>query len=1183
MIFLFPDYETLQLAITSAVAPPAVSLAPVLAGVDEANRPWLEPMVKLPRTLPDLLRKLGVKTLQAQPSAGAELVNWLQAIPFQRLPQPPQVDSQAPVLFELPDANQLPVIVQEMLRLSNDRQSFRWLQEDGKAATVLLRVIGPPYYTLLRAIDREASQTPVRAYIEGPSRVWVQIGYTHPLAEKIQVSEGQMLLLRAPRDWVFLNDAPFRDIYDILQFQLPSTRLDWEAAELKEKLSVPLRLIEGDARDAELWVLHHNAIDQLDALVRDAKESLVQRLIFAVGQRDGETTIILRVRPSKQPPPQLLLDAHAYSSYLKLPNLFLPVGTRLHPALRRDAIRKLLAEDSAQINWLVPNAEQAGSFTPEYLNDDAFRPLSEWVDYVLDHDRLALTDWVQQFRFDFEPFICKEETTAERPKPPPSPRRKAVTQTQPADEDVEIVPKSEPKRDATEFKPLPSDLDQVGAAPPAQLQVELEELQKKFLTLNGGLDAAERLALWPEMAWRLAELKNPSDAAICWLNRIWEVPEHEPEVLRALVGKWAQLEKIPTKPKQLGEALDRLLFREAPSAAEARAVVAYIVWGALQAPVPQALLERLPRAQRFLEQQENSISVRAVWLGWYYLAKLAGNDALALARIRDRLLDRLIHHGLNPEHDLPHFLRAAGHHDAERLRVVRTQADRLHELALDWYRECDKSLFGSSHYVDLIFSFGFARLGETTRSRELLTLAKGAIEQRRARLLEQRESARSSESRSSSDDQRRNEEERARACADVLRADEFLFRAFSYRIEQALAGRPHAGPLPRELRSDLDRQMPINEFNRINTARYVVDAVRRDSEIIEPQEELHPYRTHEKRQSELIQELWKLEDINEPGQISSTVASLLRGGNGQAPSPEEVVMILSESLPFSSRVGESFALALLARVEPAMEKIQTAPVDQEGCRVQAQLLERAMHVAGNYGHTGLAQRLMQHFVALLERVRDHTKQVAEVARAFGQCLRMLRKLGLRDDIGKFVQQATSIMIQGRSLFQIKASNEPDGKSSNAQSTWPAALEGLLYLAGGWAYLGWHERAAEVLDAARALLLAPGDRPSRDSMNLRAYSSLAATYVDVLRHAPVDMALGRVEELFIKMRRAQEDLTTTMGFLARLHLNVIEAVVMSVVTEDFAIGPGARRWLDDDEYLVRRRIHRDHKAMKELAG
>jgi hypothetical protein len=39
-------------------------------------------------------------------------------------------------------------------------------------------------------------------------------------------------------------------------------------------------------------------------------------------------------------------------------------------------------------------------------------------------------------------------------------------------------------------------------------------------------------------------------------------------------------------------------------------------------------------------------------------------------------------------------------------------------------------------------------------------------------------------------------------------------------------------------------------------------------------------------------------------------------------------------------------------------------------------------------------------------------------------------------------------------------------------------------------------------------------------------------------------------------------------------------VLAVVSDDFTMGTNARRWLDDDEYLVRKRIHRDLRALKE---
>ena len=77
-----------------------------------------------------------------------------------------------------------------------------------------------------------------------------------------------------------------------------------EQSELPGKLTVPLRLVPGNAADvAELWVLTRDAVDQLDALVRDADERLMARLSFAVAEElDGTKTIVLRTRPSKLAP-----------------------------------------------------------------------------------------------------------------------------------------------------------------------------------------------------------------------------------------------------------------------------------------------------------------------------------------------------------------------------------------------------------------------------------------------------------------------------------------------------------------------------------------------------------------------------------------------------------------------------------------------------------------------------------------------------------------------------------------------------------------------------------------------------------------------------------------------------------------------------------------------------------------
>ena len=89
---------------------------------------------------------------------------------------------------------------------------------------------------------------------------------------------------------------------------------------------------------------------------------------------------------------------------------------RLQPTLRRDAVKKMLAEDDSRIVWLTALGD--GRFVPESIDDEAFRPLPDWVDYIIDRERQTLQTWMQAAQFDFESFICTGDLPIDPPKPP---------------------------------------------------------------------------------------------------------------------------------------------------------------------------------------------------------------------------------------------------------------------------------------------------------------------------------------------------------------------------------------------------------------------------------------------------------------------------------------------------------------------------------------------------------------------------------------------------------------------------------------------------------------------------------------------------------------------------------------------------------------------------------------------
>src|SRR5262249_21084237 len=187
----------------------------------------------------------------------------------------------------------------------------------------------------------------------------------------------------------------------------------------------------GNAADApEVWVRRDTAVEKRDPLARDADARLTQRLISAAPPAPkGTRGVVLRTRPSKLAPPVLPLEnALGFKPFWKLPNLFLPVGRRLHPTLRRDAVRKLLADDPDQVVWLYPDA---GSFTPANVPDSSFRSLEDCVDYVINTEQQPLAAWIEATRFDFDHFVCKDGAG---PKPRPDKGDK-----EPRDKDDEDV------------------------------------------------------------------------------------------------------------------------------------------------------------------------------------------------------------------------------------------------------------------------------------------------------------------------------------------------------------------------------------------------------------------------------------------------------------------------------------------------------------------------------------------------------------------------------------------------------------------------------------------------------------------------------------------------------------------------------------------------------------------------
>ncbi len=1159
MIVNFPNLDTIRLALTSGTVPGAVALAPAVAGFDADGRVWVQPSADLPKKAQAELRRLGAALCKATGTAPAvEVSCWLQLLPLQRSADPVGRPEQAPVLFELPEGEQLASLVTEVLRLGNDRQGYRWLEDPrGKSpGRALLRVVGPPYYSLLRAIDRDGQAAPI-AYVEQAPRVWVQLGYRHPLADHVKPPQGKLLFLRPPRRWAYVEDAPFHDIYDVLEFSLPAQKAPWREGELGRRLTVPLRLTRGGSADvAELWVLRDNPVEQLDELVRGAEDALLDRLVFAVGEKDGQKTIVLRVRPSKQAPPAVVVNAVEFCHFQRMPNLFLPVGTRLHPPLRRDAVRRHLADDPIQVTWLYPAPD--GGFTPESLPETAFRPLSDWIDYVLEHDHEPLQAWIESTRFDFEPFVCDEDGAGDRPKKSPRDQRAKVS-TRPAGartgEGKGRGKDGSGEADRASAEAAAEDViyAEVVATPADELVRQRVALEERFLAAEGGLDAPQRQALWPELAALNARLGSPDDAGVCWMNALWL--SDEAAAARALGWFRAEAQAVPVRreagwPKgrtwaspvalaPRGAAidaadLDLVLGLDDPQTADVRALAAYVFWAGCQKEPPTALTQRLGKVGQFLAGKGHLIPVRAAWLAALALHRLAGGDALGLARARDRLLERLFRAGLRPEQDLPSFLRFSGPAGNQRFRAVRQWLVTLCDKAQQWVRS---SASKTGAYVDLTFAFGLAKLGEVDACNRLRERAKAAL-------------------------------------AEGDEAHSFLLQAYDYRIRRALEGHPHAGPLPTEqmeyLTHLIEERKKEKERHDI-PPDYIIDRLRWLSRILEPDQKVEPYRHATPFMSDLEKALRELPDTLDRDRVAERVRGLLQKGPKGRDGPEVRARVLRTALDQGPRVGEEFAAEMLALTPAAFDALPPPPGAVEFGE-QADLLEKGLFVAAHFDRKEYVQQLVTRFGRLLQAQRD-APTVQSLDSLAAQSFRGLRKLGMQQEIDKLLHLMAEVLLRGRDLSAVE--------DAAWRANQPTALRALLHVAAGWYYFGRDAEAETVLKAARASLLAPpkakDNRPSLSGREVIERTDLACAYAAALSQAPVEVAQKRLEELFEKVEGIH-DTFTTQKYYSRCQLQVVEAVVLAVVSDDFTVGPAVRRWLEDDEYLVRRRIHRDVREL-----
>ena len=1156
LALFFPHLDALRLVLASGVVPTEVTTAPARAGFDPHGRLWLEPDALPRRDALAGLARFGVQAL-GRGEALTEGVNaWAELLPLRSVPIAPAT-LPGQILFELPDG-QVAKLVRDLCRRRRHPIGVRLLPTTGAGRAWVTSSGMPPLEMLLRFTDKDSLIEP---FMEQSPGVWVRVGWEHPLPNHLPVPRDQLLLLRPPRGVVACPGPVPLPVFEDYPVRGSTTPTPTRVAIPPIPVRLSLKHKSEWSREM-LWVFPGTAAGEFWEFCRSGNERVVRQFETATVSAGGEMCLVVRPAPGKRLPPPLPLVAAGYCPDPRVPGLYLPAARSLQPIVRARELRALLGHGPDRLTWLTIGS--AGGVVSHCVSLGSFRPVSAALEYIAPRAiRLpAVPPRAEPFAFDS---IC----------PTPHTEDQSPIEPEYADEPAEVGSAGATSDDhpgwlsrslerlAGRFRRLPRSAGgnkggEVGLTSSAQPTTSErrpvsrpttpERVEEKLASADALLHGRERAARrhelesqllrefpqfgpdrraggWAELAAVYIATGNPADAAVSWINASWEADPTPEDWLEQWFLAECRAAKQPS-----AVALDRWLG-EPGRLGNARVVAAYTAWAGRQTPPPGELLAALPQILALLDQQFDDLPARAVWLARVAVTRLCDGDALGLARWRDRVLARLREKGPGLDLDEPSFLRFHGTAAPDRFQTAREWLTRVRKPILDWigrlgsagrlqWAGLDPETDCTAAYAQLMLAWGLGCLGERSRSldwaaraRKLLTRAVGPG---------------------------------VDPAVHRLLAD-----AFQSRIRDVQEGRPARPGLPPDLLASSD-QLPV-------FSRYAVDRLRDSIRILEPVGRGRAFRgldLREFRGQDLLGErLQVFADRTDPVTLADEARGLLDVCAADS-SSMTVPRTTQTLLDAASHLPGPLVKEVLTHVVPACTWLETWL--QAGRWTDAERAECLPNYLGRILSQALAAATFHNLWSDVRGVADYLTRRAgsdpalrsAVIASAGSLFRSLRKLGYRTE----AEALLPILDPGCGEWPVDVPFPP----------------ARLGLAIGWFAISEEDFGNRILNDARLRLFVARVGDDRER------TELAIAYAEALGFAPPRIALGRLEEIFQLLDRV-----TTAGSTNRYYtlkpLQLIDAVVRAVVTDDFALGPAVRGWLDDDEFLIRRRIHRDMAA------
>lgn len=577
----------------------------------------------------------------------------LHALRPVRAAEPPALDRDSHVLAWCADPARFSLLVQECLSLGCDRIRFSPLAARTEPQPVLVRIDAPPWYLLERWSRPESEVAPV--YVPAANRFYVRWGWSHPLAGRLAVQDGELVLAEADGQIRRAPDADWRDLYDALAIEAAGlTSVRWTSAEPAPRFTVKLKLVESpEPVDPELWLLSRADLPAVERLLGLMPEADLKHLAIAFFSNATkppapgvaeEPVAAMREVITGRGRGWVTFAKTGFRALPGLPNLYLPIDRALDPQVRRDRIAEAFALKGGEFVVVQPLPQ--GSMRAVRVPESSFRPLSTYIDYVVTGDAARLQALVGATVFDPGPLAELAEAAPdprETRRDPTGPKPAAVSRPQAHDPAPVATPQVAPQ---LELEPEPVE-------DPQARQVTSEQNVEASIALDPPGASAD----WVQLG-ELRRVRGDVDGAVeCWENARWAERARDAELRRRSIAALEATLQIPRAavPAQR----PALALSKAEGAGDVRALrlrTLYLEEGSAPEVTHQPAYFEALYGEARAAQAADRLRKKTRWLVWSAILSRTGDDIEA-ERQREAILADLNQGGLAPL-DRADFVRA---------------------------------------------------------------------------------------------------------------------------------------------------------------------------------------------------------------------------------------------------------------------------------------------------------------------------------------------------------------------------------------------------------------------------------------------------------------------------------------------------------------------------------------------